>query len=123
MSTVSATKIATAVVLLGASMSLAGCFEGPKGEAGPKGDPGPAGAPGPAGPAGETGPKGPPGAAAFTVVRGTASIACPSGMRLISANCTGGVVPVLAFKNDGTGNESAVCSDSGNGVEGVAICQ
>ena len=117
------TKIATAVVLLCASVTLAGCFEGPKGEVGPKGDPGPAGAQGPAGPPGETGRQGPAGVAAFAVVRGTSSIACPSGTRLISANCTGGVVPVLALKDKGSGNESAICSEGGTGVEGVVVCQ
>jgi len=54
------------LLVLGLTVSLAGCFEGPKGatgDAGPKGDVGPAGAPGIAGKDGAPGPQGPAGLA------------------------------------------------------------
>ncbi len=54
------------LLVLGMTVSLAGCFEGPKGatgDAGPKGDVGPAGAPGIAGKDGAPGPQGPAGLA------------------------------------------------------------
>lgn len=54
-------RIQTMVVLCVAAVSLAGCFEGPKGDHGEAGPPGRAGPPGPRGPQGLGGPIGPPG--------------------------------------------------------------
>lgn len=59
-------KLLHLVLIAGMSVSLAGCFEGPKGatgDQGPKGDQGVAGPAGPAGPKGDTGPAGPAGLA------------------------------------------------------------
>jgi hypothetical protein len=59
-------KLLHFVLIAGMSVSLAGCFEGPKGatgDQGPKGDQGVAGPAGPAGPKGDTGPAGPAGLA------------------------------------------------------------
>jgi hypothetical protein len=67
------------------AFTLAGCFEGPKGERGELGTPGATGekgergAPGPAGPAGATGPAGPVGAAGPTGVAGPVGPAGPQG--------------------------------------------
>lgn len=54
------------LLVIGMTISLAGCFEGPKGatgEPGPKGEQGPAGVAGPAGKDGAPGPQGPAGLA------------------------------------------------------------
>jgi hypothetical protein len=59
-------KMMRLLLVMGMTISLAGCFEGPKGEKGdpgPKGDTGAIGAPGPAGKDGAPGPQGPAGLA------------------------------------------------------------
>ena len=53
----------TIAILLLASVTLGGCFEGKQGPPGPPGPPGPAGPPGPPGPPGAIGPAGAAGAA------------------------------------------------------------
>ncbi len=66
------------LLVAGMTLSLAGCFEGPKGstgDTGPKGDTGAVGAPGPAGKDGATGPQGPAGLA------GPAGPAGPAGAK------------------------------------------
>jgi len=89
-------------VLLLASVTLAGCFEGPAGPPGAagakgdKGDAGVAGPTGPAGPIGATGPAGPagPSGAAGTsglrVVKGQANTTCSAGETIIAAYCSEG---------------------------------
>ena len=101
--------VSMALVVL-ASISLAGCFEGPAGPAGqagpagpagPKGDKGDkgdkgavgqAGPAGPAGPMGAAGPAGPAGAAgtALRAVRGQANASCSAGETMIAAYCSEG---------------------------------
>ncbi|HVV39458.1 MAG TPA: hypothetical protein VHC94_00150 [Nitrobacter sp.] len=109
-------RIGLAVVACLAAVTLAGCFEGPKGdrgEAGPAGVAGPAGPPGaagakgdrgeigpagpagPPGPAGAAGPAGPPGAAANVRVPApgncstadTCKVQCASNEVMIAAVC------------------------------------
>src|SRR6516165_2591643 len=67
-------KSIAAVIAL--SICVAGCGQGPKGEAGPAGPPGP---PGPSGPQGAQGPPGPPGAAA--------AAGGESALRVMRSNC------------------------------------
>ena len=98
--------ISMALVVL-ASITLAGCFEGPagpagqagpagpagpKGDKGDKGDVGQAGPAGPAGPAGAAGPAGPAGSAgtALRVVKGQANASCGAGETMIAAYCSEG---------------------------------
>ena len=110
--------ISIAVVIL-ASISLAGCFEGPagpagqagaagpagpkgdkgdrgeKGAKGDKGDKGEMGQAGPAGPAGPPGPAGTAGAAgaagtALRVLKGQASATCGASETMIAAYCSEG---------------------------------
>ena len=104
--------ISMALVVL-ASLSLAGCFEGPagppgqagpagpagpkgdkgdKGDKGAKGDIGQVGPAGPAGSAGAVGPAGPAGAAgtALRVVKGQANASCGTGETMIAAYCSEG---------------------------------
>lgn len=94
-------RILSLAVLLVASVTLAGCFEGPAGPPGPKGDAGAAGAAGaagPAGPAGQAGPAGPAGSAgsagsagtALRVLKGDASASCGAGETMIAAYCSQG---------------------------------
>jgi hypothetical protein len=91
-------RVITLAVLLAASVTLAGCFEGPAGPPGPKGDAGAAGPAGPAGPAGQAGPAGPagPSGAAGTagttlrVIKGQPSAACGAGETMIAAYCSEG---------------------------------
>lgn len=59
-------KLVHLMLIAGMSISLAGCFEGPKGatgDTGPKGETGAAGPAGPTGPKGDAGPQGPAGLA------------------------------------------------------------
>ena len=98
--------LSIALVIL-ASISLAGCFEGPTGPAGQAGPAGPAGpkgdkgdtgdkgAVGQAGPAGAAGPMGaagPAGAAgtALRAVKGQANASCGAGETMIAAYCSEG---------------------------------
>jgi hypothetical protein len=48
-------RFPTLIILCAAAVTLAGCFEGPKGEKGDKGDPGIAGIQGPKGDKGDNG--------------------------------------------------------------------
>jgi hypothetical protein len=114
-------RIISLAVLLAASVTLAGCFDGPAGPAGPagaKGDKGDAGAVGPAGPsgpagpagaAGPAGPAGPAGAAGaagttLRVIKGEASATCGAGETLIAAYCSEGAnAPAMS-------NGSASCT-------------
>ncbi|MGI8526895.1 MAG: hypothetical protein ACR2K5_12100 [Pseudolabrys sp.] len=91
-------RIAALAVLLAASITLAGCFEGPAGPAGPKGDKGDkgdAGIAGPAGPIGPAGPAGQPGPAGsvgqngtpLRVIKGVTDAKCSEGETLIGAYC------------------------------------
>ena len=48
-------RFTTLIILCAAAVTLAGCFEGPKGEKGDKGDPGIAGIQGPKGDKGDNG--------------------------------------------------------------------
>jgi hypothetical protein len=48
-------RFPTLIILCAAAVTLAGCFEGPKGEKGDKGDPGVAGIQGPKGDKGDNG--------------------------------------------------------------------
>jgi Collagen triple helix repeat (20 copies) len=98
----------TMIVLCAAAVTLAGCFEGPKGDRGDKGDAGVAGVAGPAGPAGAVGPAGPAGpsgkqgdagpagkdgknGATFRTVRGGSgtAVTCDADETMIGAYCTG----------------------------------
>jgi hypothetical protein len=95
--------ISVAFVVM-ASITLAGCFEGPAGPAGqagpagpagPKGDKGDVGQAGPAGPAGPAGAAGPAGSAgtagtALRVVKGQANASCGAGETMIAAYCSEG---------------------------------
>ena len=69
----------TGVVFLAASLTLGGCFEGPKGDRGDKGDAGLAGLPGPVGPTGPAGPAGSMGPAGPAGSTGPAGPAGPTG--------------------------------------------
>lgn len=91
-----AISIATVVL---ASITLAGCFEGPAGppgakgdagQAGPAGPAGPPGPPGPAGPAGTAGQAGAAGSAGLRVIKGQANAACGAGETMIAAYCSEG---------------------------------
>ena len=85
-------RVISLAVLLAASVTLAGCFEGPSGPAGPKGDVGAAGAAGAAGPAGPAGPAGAPGAGgtALRVLKGQTNASCSEGETMIAAYCSQG---------------------------------
>ena len=63
--------------------ALAGCGQGPKGDAGPPGPPGPQGNAGEAGPPGPVGPVGPPGQ------KGEQGASSPT-LRVVRNNCLGG---------------------------------
>jgi hypothetical protein len=91
------------VVVVALSLWMAGCGQGPKGDAGPPGPPGergeagPSGPPGPKGDPGPPGPTGPPGSAAqgasaVRVMRtncdtGPCTAACGQDEVLVSAYC------------------------------------
>jgi len=62
-------RVPTLIILCIVSISLGGCFEGPKGD---KGDAGPAGPAGPQGEQGKPGPPGPPGREGPTGIQGPA---------------------------------------------------
>ena len=104
-------RAATVVIACILSFTLAGCFEGPQGQAGPpgekgtagpagpmgpKGDAGPPGPMGPAGPKGdpgpqgEAGPAGAAGTAAFRIVTGDKTVACNENEVLVSVVCSAG---------------------------------
>jgi hypothetical protein len=115
------------------ALSVAGCFEGPKGDKGDKGDAGaagPAGAvgaagpAGPAGPAGAAGPAGPKGdkgdAATLRVVSAPQKAECAADERMVSGYCAGtyarGQNPFSA-----TGDSGASCSDDAS-ITTVIVC-
>lgn len=79
-------RVISIAVLLAASVTLAGCFEGPAGPPGPKGEAGAAGPAGPAGAAGQPGPAGKSGTA-LRVIKGQATAACDAGETMIAAYC------------------------------------
>ena len=98
-------RAATVITVCILSFALAGCFEGPQGQAGPpgekgtagtagpmgpKGDPGPPGPIGPAGPKGEAGSPGAAGTAAFRIVTGDKTVACNENEVLVSVVCSAG---------------------------------
>lgn len=132
-------------MLLLASVTLGGCFEGPQGPPGPQGLPGPAGAKGdkgvagergPAGPKGDAGAKGDPGVAGVAGIPGSPG-AAGAGGRVITctgANCTvqcsAGEVLVSAHVAPGdaasasckfTSASAAECAVSGN-ASGYGYC-
>ncbi len=94
-------RISALAVLLAASVTLAGCFEGPAGPAGPKGDKGdkgdagvagPAGLAGPLGSAGPVGQAGPAGSVGqngtqLRMIKGQTDASCSEGESLIAAYC------------------------------------
>ena len=95
-------RAATVIIACILSFTLAGCFEGPQGQAGPpgekgttgpagpmgpKGDPGPMG---PAGPKGEAGPSGAAGATGFRIITGDKMVACSENEVLVSVVCSAG---------------------------------
>jgi Collagen triple helix repeat (20 copies) len=105
-------RVVTVAVACVLSLTLAGCFEGPKGPPGAKGEQGaagpagPQGERGPPGPKGEAGPAGPPGpagatgaagpagkSAALRVLTGKATNSCGAGETMISAYCVGATPP------------------------------
>ncbi|NWG25384.1 MAG: hypothetical protein HXY30_13400 [Pseudorhodoplanes sp.] len=122
------------------ALSVAGCFEGPKGDKGDKGDagaPGPAGAVGAAGPAGPAGPAGAKGAkgdkgekgdkgdkgdpgAALRVVSAPQKAECAADERMVSGYCAG---PYARGQNpfSATGDSGASCSDDAS-ITTVIVC-
>lgn len=131
-------RIATALLIAGLALPLAGCFEGPAGppgQPGPRGDKGDPGAAGPAGPAGPQGaqgvqgPQGPAGPAGpagpgvnFRVVTGSGQMRCDAGERIASLTCQ---TPAgnATMTTGGAGEAVGVCQSSGgDNVPGVMIC-
>jgi hypothetical protein len=91
-------RITTALIVGALSLTLAGCFEGPKGDTGPAGSAGKDGVAGPAGPAGKDGTPGKDGAAGkdgatgsvnLRVVKGNGALACGAGEQMIALTCQG----------------------------------
>jgi hypothetical protein len=76
------------LVLCVAAVSLAGCFEGPKGDPGPAGVAGP---PGPAGPEGKTGPAGLTGKDGKDGIQGPAGPGSPLYAKSVGSNECGSV--------------------------------
>jgi Collagen triple helix repeat (20 copies) len=113
-------------------MALAGCGQGPKGDAGAAGPPGPKGDPGPVGPTGAVGPPGPPGpegkqgppSPTLRVVR----LDCLNGG--CTASCRGDEILVSAYcgpaRNQATfiGERQVSCGVEANAANTplVAVC-
>ena len=95
-------RIATAIIAVMLSLTLAGCFEGPQGQKGDKGDPGVAGSTGPAG--------------TFRIV----AERCADNEIMISAYCA--TVPQNTTKIQPTvlGDRGARCV--GQNVHAVVVC-
>jgi len=119
-------RLPTAIIVTALSLTLAGCFDGPKGDKGDKGDPGPVGMkgekgdPGPAGAPGvkgEKGDKGDPGVN-VRVVRGTGNMLCEQGERVVAVTCKGST-GTIETRADGL--EAGVCGGAST-VEGVTLC-
>lgn len=124
-------RILLSCVLIGAALTLGGCFKGEKGDKGDAGAPGPAGPVGAAGPAGKDGAPGKDGTAgkdgapgkdgaALRSVRNACSGAsctqsCEKGEVIVSAICIGGAGSAQ-FKLEG-GELVATCT----GPETVAM--
>ena len=72
-------RLPTLLVLCAATVSLAGCFEGPKGDKGEQGIAGLPGPQGPAGPQGAVGPAGPAGQQGAVGAPGPVGAAGPAG--------------------------------------------
>jgi hypothetical protein len=83
-----ARRVPALLVLCAAAISLAGCFEGPKGD---KGDPGPPGPPGPQGEQGKTGPAGLTGKDGKDGIQGPAGPSSAVYAKSLDSNACGSV--------------------------------
>ena len=113
----------TGVFIL-ASVTLGGCFEGPKGDRGDVGPAGVAGAAGPTGPAGPAGPPGPRGDKGDKGEKGDAGSPGPTSYRVVqgsgsSVNCDANEDLVSLICKDGSPN-GQMCPAS-NGAIGLCV--
>jgi hypothetical protein len=139
-------RFPTVIVLLASAVTLAGCFEGPKGDKGDQGPPGPQGNSGPQGPVGPQGaqglqgaqgpqgPQGPQGAKGdagapgtsgvnFRIVRAeTGSASCAPDEMIISATCLsqGGIYGAAPATNQN--NVSCNPTEQASKVTTVLLC-
>jgi hypothetical protein len=108
----------TLMVLCGSIVTLAGCFEGSKGDPGPPGKDGVAGKDGKDG---IPGPQGPPGPGLnLRVVTGGGNILCPQGERIISLTCSG---QAGVLTTGGQDQEAGQCGGGDESIRGIIICE